>query len=84
MRKKRSFTYLNLLILCMWLQVINKVKVTHQSEGHIKVKVKISTSLSILCSLYSLQAGGLHSTKMLLVHKMRLSFQFFYGYNWVV
>ena len=24
----------------MWLLVINKVKVTHQSEGHIKVKVK--------------------------------------------
>ena len=24
----------------MWLQVINKVKVTHQGEGHIKVKEK--------------------------------------------
>ena len=24
----------------MWLQVINKVKVTHQGEGHINVKVK--------------------------------------------
>ena len=24
----------------MWLQVINKVKVTHQGEGHIKVNVK--------------------------------------------
>ena len=24
----------------MWLQVINKVKLTHQGEGHIKVKVK--------------------------------------------
>ena len=24
----------------MWLQVIIKVKVTHQGEGHIKVKVK--------------------------------------------
>ena len=24
----------------MWLQVINKVNVTHQVEGHIKVKVK--------------------------------------------
>ena len=24
----------------MWLYVINKVKVTHQGEGHIKVKVK--------------------------------------------
>ena len=35
-----SFTYFNLLIICMWLQIINKVKVTHQGEGHIKVKVK--------------------------------------------
>ena len=24
----------------MWLEVINKVKVTHQGEGHIKVKVR--------------------------------------------
>ena len=37
--KNDSFTYFNLLILCMWLQVINQVKVTHQGEGHIKVKV---------------------------------------------
>ena len=36
--KNDSFTYFNLLILCMWPKVINKVKVTHQ--GHIKVKVK--------------------------------------------
>ena len=27
--KNDNFTYLNLLILCMWPQVINKVKVTH-------------------------------------------------------
>ena len=38
--EKMSLTYLNLLIICMWLQVINKVKVTHQGKGHIKVKVK--------------------------------------------
>ena len=38
--EKMNFTYFNLLIICMWLQVINKVKVTHQDEGHIKVKVK--------------------------------------------
>ena len=38
--KNDSFTYFNFLILCMWLQVINKVKVTHQGEGHIKFKVK--------------------------------------------
>ena len=30
----------NLLILCIWPKVINKVKVTHQGQGHIKVKVK--------------------------------------------
>ena len=24
----------------MWLQVINKIKITHHGEGHIKVKVK--------------------------------------------
>ena len=34
-----------------WLQVINEVKVTHQGEGHIKVKVKITTSFPILCKI---------------------------------
>ena len=29
MRKNDSFTYFNLLILCMWPNVINKVKVIH-------------------------------------------------------
>ena len=38
--KNGSFAYFNLLNLCMWLQVINKVKVKHQGQGHIKVKVK--------------------------------------------
>ena len=38
-----NFTYFNMLILCMRLQVITNVKVIHQCEGHIKVKVKIST-----------------------------------------
>ena len=46
--KNDSFTYFNFLILCMWLKVINKVKVTHQGQGHIKVKVKISSSLPTL------------------------------------
>ena len=59
--------YFNLLIICMWLQVINKVKVTHQGEGHIKVKVKYLHPFKFFCSLYSLQAGGLHLTEMLLV-----------------
>ena len=49
--KNDSFTYFNFLILCMWLQVINKVKVTHQGQGHIKVKVKISSSLPTLCKI---------------------------------
>ena len=40
MRKNHNVTYFNMLILCIWLQVINKVKVTHQGEGRIKVKVK--------------------------------------------
>ena len=35
-----NFTYFNTFILCVWLQAINKVKFIHQSEGHIKVKVK--------------------------------------------
>ena len=49
--KNDSFTYFNFLILCMWLQVINKVKVTHHGEGHIKVKVKISYFLPTLCKV---------------------------------
>ena len=59
-----NFTYFKMLFLDMWLQVINKVKVTDQGKGHIKVKIKISTSLQILCSSYSPQADGLHSTEM--------------------
>ena len=51
MRKIDNFTHFNLLVLCMWLQVINKVKVTHQGEGHIKVKIKISSSLPTLCKI---------------------------------
>ena len=35
----------------MWLQVIKNVKVTHQDEGHIKVKVNISSSLPTLCQI---------------------------------
>ena len=50
MTKNVNFTYFSMLFLCMWLEVINKVKVT-QGKGHIKVKVKISTSLPILCQI---------------------------------
>ena len=35
-----NFTYFNTLFLCVWLQVINKVKFIHQGECYIKVKVK--------------------------------------------
>ena len=31
MTKKANFTYFNMLFLCMWLQVIDKVKVTSRS-----------------------------------------------------
>ena len=47
-QKKNNFTYFNMLILCIWLQVNNKVKGTHQGEGNIKVKVKISSFFPIL------------------------------------
>ena len=49
--KNYHFTYFNMSIISIWLQVSNEVKVTHQSEGHIKVKVKISTSFPILCQV---------------------------------
>ena len=35
-------------IHCIWLQVINEVKVTNQDEGRIKVKVKVTTSFPFL------------------------------------
>ena len=37
--KNTNFTYFNMSIRCIWLQAINDIKVTHQGEGHIKVKV---------------------------------------------
>ena len=54
--KNDTFTYFNLLILCMWLQVINKVRVTHQGQGHIKVKAKYlhPFKLDIACTLCKL------------------------------
>ena len=48
------FTYFNLVFLCIWLQVINKVKVTHQGQGQIMVIFKERCSY----------AGGLHSNQM--------------------
>ena len=49
--KNDNFTYLNMSILCIWLQVNNEVKITHQGEGHIKVKVKISTFFPMVCQI---------------------------------
>ena len=66
MCKKRLFTYFNLLFLCMYLQAINKVKVTYQGQGH------ASRSRSnqgqhqievIFWERYS-YAGGLHLNQM--------------------
>ena len=51
MRRNDNFPYFNLLIVCMQVQVSKKVKVTHQDEGHIKVKVKISSSLPTICKI---------------------------------
>ena len=49
--KNDNFTYFNLSILWMWPKVINQVKVRHQGEGDIKVKVKMSSSLPTLCKI---------------------------------
>ena len=59
----------------MWLQDINKVMVTHQSQR------KISTFLQILCCPYSLQVGGLHSTEMLLIYIYLLFFKNLKNFN---
>ena len=40
MRKIIIFLISTHLIFCILLQIINKVKVTHQGQNHIKVKVK--------------------------------------------
>ena len=50
-KRNDNFTYFSMWIICIWLQVINEIKVTHQGEGHIKVKVKMSTSFPILCQI---------------------------------
>ena len=36
----------------MWLQLIIKVKVTHQGEGHIKVKVKYFLLFQLYVKFY--------------------------------
>ena len=42
---------------------MNKVRFTHQGEGHIKVKVKISTSLIFYVAHILCKRGGLHLTE---------------------
>ena len=56
MRKNDSFTNFNFLTLCMWLQVLNKVKVIHQGEGHIKVKVRNLLPFKLYVKFYLLLA----------------------------
>ena len=60
--KKRLFTYFNLLDLsiCMWLNAINKVKVTNQGQGQINIELKSRSFLrrdtfesNALLSLYT-------------------------------
>ena len=55
MRKNNIFTYLNLLILCMWPKVINIVKVTHQGQSHIKDKVKYLLPFQLYVKFYLFQ-----------------------------
>ena len=42
-------------ILCIWLQVINEVKVTHKVEGHIKIKVKYLLPFQFYMKFYLFQ-----------------------------
>ena len=39
----------------MWPEVINKVKVTHQGQGHIKVKVKYLLLFQLYVKFYLLK-----------------------------
>ena len=50
--KNGSFTYFNLLNLCMWLQLINKVKIKHQGQDHIKVKIKCLLPFQLYVQFY--------------------------------
>ena len=53
--KKLLFTYFNLLFLCVWLQVINKVNVTHQGQGQIKV---IFRERMLLCGWFTFESNA--------------------------
>ena len=56
----RSMSYDKMIILLIstcessiygYRSLINEVKVTHQGEGHVKVKLKMSTFFPILCQI---------------------------------
>ena len=47
-----------MLIICIWLQIINKVKVTDQGQDHIKAKVKYLHPFKFYVAFT--QVGGLH------------------------
>ena len=68
-----------MLILCMWLQVINKVKVTHEGKGHIKVKVQCLHPFKFYVAHTLCKRVVLHSTEMLLV-----SYQFEQNEVWLI
>ena len=62
MCKKWLFTYFNLLFLCMLLQVINKVKVTHQGHDH-KSRLRSNQcqgQIEVIFKERYSYAGGLH------------------------
>ena len=42
-------------ILRIWLQIINEVKVTHQGQGHIKVKIKYLLPFQFYAKFYLFQ-----------------------------
>ena len=50
-KKNDDFTYFNILILCVWLHVINMVKVTHQGQGSHQGQSENIFPLSNLCKI---------------------------------
>ena len=70
-----NFTYFNILILYIWLQVINEVKVTNQGKGHIKVKVKISTSFPILYQILLISTHYSYVVWLQVINKVKFIHQ---------
>ena len=59
-----------MLIPCIWLWVINEVKVPHQSEGLIKVKVKYVPPFQLYVKFYLF-----HHINPLCVDKVKFMYQ---------